>query len=101
VCVDKANTNDDSMQKLNGILTTVKSFNQYPPAIRIELPFYLKGTTDNELKKIELNLITTGGDCRHQLASSFEKFFIKAGIHNGKFIWGDEYFPSIENKNKL
>ncbi len=87
------------MQKLNGILSTVKTFNQFPAAIRIELPFYLKGNTDKEFKKIDLSLITAGGDCRHQLASSFEKFFVKAGIHNGKFIWGDEYFPSVENKS--
>eukprot|EP01041_Mallomonas_annulata_P004440 gene4440-8849_t len=98
VSSEKADINDTSMQKLNGILSTIKCYNEYPAAIISEIPFYLK-SSDNEFQRIDLKIKTAGGDCRHQLAASFEQFFSKAGIHNGMFTWGTEYFPTSGAEN--
>mmetsp|Transcript_26374 Transcript_26374/g.26622 ORF Transcript_26374/g.26622 Transcript_26374/m.26622 type:complete len:176 (-) Transcript_26374:177-704(-) len=105
---EKADINDVSMQKLNGILSTVKNYNEYPHAVNSELPFYFKFSSNevesmdasDKLCKIDLFIKTAGGDCRHQLAASFETFFSKAGIHDGKFSWGNDYFPT-EERNSL
>ena len=86
-----SNVNNSSMQKLNGILNTIKSPNSFPTAGCEEIPFYIK--LNGEFRRIDLLLQTAGGDCRNQLASAFEIFFARAGISAGKFSWGDEYFP--------
>jgi len=84
--------NDISLQKLNGILSTIKERNEFPAATIQDIPFFVK-KPNNEYEKISLRINLAGGDCRHQLAGCFEKFFSKAGINEGKFRWGDEYFP--------
>jgi len=83
--------NNTSMQKLNGVLNTIKAPNSFPVASCEEIPFYIK--LNGEFRRVELILQTAGGDCRNQLATAFELFFARAGISTGKFSWGDEYFP--------
>jgi hypothetical protein len=93
------------MQILNGILNTIKQYNEYPPQIIKRVPFYLR-ESGNDLKCVELRIQTAGGDCRRALTTSFGTFFVEAGFipesKNGKydnaFTWGREYFP-IEKHN--
>lgn len=91
---DFAQLNDESMQHLNGLLTTIKTNNQYPPQIIREIPFQLR-LSDGTFKKVVLNIKTAGGDCRRQLKQQFSSFFKEAGLHHN-FSWGKDYFP-IEN----
>ena len=90
--------NDNSMQLLNGVLSAIKSTTEMPPAMRKSIPFYLKSPNSKELKAISLNINTSGGYSKNQITTTFENFFIEAGIttkDNGKFKWNDDYFPPI------
>lgn len=99
---DKADINDASMQEVNGVLTTVKINTEFPTACKKTIPFYVK--IDGDVRLVELLLNTGGGDCRHQLASCFQVFFEKTGVHKGRFSWGKDYFPentaTAENEEK-
>lgn len=44
---EQADTNDQSMQLLNGILTTIKQYNAYPPRTKRSLPFFVRGEGGN------------------------------------------------------
>lgn len=93
-----ADINDSSMQILNGVLSNIKTFNEFPPAIIKTIPFHLKNSA-GELECKYLNIRTAGGHCKRQLTNTFEIFFIETGITGkegaeiGKFQWGKEYFP--------
>ena len=91
-----AQINDSSMQLLNGILSTIKQYNEYPSQIIKTIPFYMK-SSDGTLRLVNLSIRTAGGDCRRSMMSSFESFFIDAEIlqrNNAFFVWGKEYFPT-------
>ncbi len=88
-----AEVNDQSMQVLNGILTTIKT-NEYPPRIVKDITFYMKVTSDGEYKPFLLSVRTGGGDCKGCLTDAFGSFFIATGLSpDGKFVWNKEYFP--------
>lgn len=92
-----ADINDDSMQTLNGVLSTIKEAvegNEYPPQIVKSVPFHMKNTKDtNKIDCVELNIKTAGGDSRKQLMTSFERFFVESDISkDGRFLWGKDYF---------
>ena len=89
----EADINDSSMKELNGVLSTLKGYNEYPPAMVKNISFYVKGTGSDELKKVNLTLRTAGGDCKRLLMNTFEDFFFRTGVHTGPFRWGSEYFP--------
>jgi hypothetical protein len=100
---DFADINDASMQILNGILSSIKVYNEYPPQIVKTIPFHVRNA--GKIDRIDLKIKTAGGDCRRSLTSSFENFFIDTGIidsniEKGKdsFVWGKDYFPKIEGK---
>src|SRR2546430_2448245 len=61
-----AQINDQSMQILNSILTSIKTYNEYPPQIVKNVPFYLKTTGSDNLSCVELNIRTAGGDSKKQ-----------------------------------
>lgn len=87
--------NDNSMQLLNGVLSAIKSTTEMPPAMRKSIPFYLKSSNSSELKSVSLNINTSGGYSRNQITTTFENFFIEAGItkkDNSKFKWNDDYW---------
>ena len=95
-----ANDNDESMQTLNGIITTIKTYNEYPAQIHKNITFHLKSNTDKRVERVDLLLHTAGGDCKRQLTVSFEEFFLRSGIlinprEDGKdlFVWNKDYFP--------
>ncbi len=97
---EKAAINDSSMQVLNGILTTVKAQTEFPTANLQTIPFYVRKSNSVEL--INLTLKTAGGDSRHQLARCFEDFFGRAGIAEGKFQWGKDYFSdALTNEEEI
>lgn len=89
---EMADTNDKSFQVLNGVISTIKTYNEYPPQMIRSIPFHLK-RTDGSYTKVELSIRTAGGDCRKSLANSFELFFRDAGICNSRFAWGKDFFP--------
>ena len=88
-----AQVNSDSMQILNGILSTVKKANSYPPATHKDIPFYVKVTMNNNsgsnynsnnsdeqvVQRHLLCIRTAGGDCKKQLKISLEQFFVGCG----------------------
>lgn len=87
-----ADVNNASMQVLNGVLSTLKVHNSYPPRLSQVIPFHVK--TGDSIKSFELKLVTAGGDSRRQLTESFSVFFREAGILQGRdFQWDKEYFP--------
>ena len=96
-----AEVNDSSMQLLNGILSTIKKYNEYPAQIVKTIPFHIRD--GQEIKLAHLRIQTAGGDCRRALSTSFQDFFLAVGITNketgGNFSWGKDYFPTAEIVN--
>lgn len=90
----EADLNDSSMKDLNGVLSTLKGYNEYPAAMNKQITFYMTVKGSDDLQKITLTLRTAGGDCKRLLMKIFEEFFARTGIHSGSFRWGGEYFPS-------
>jgi hypothetical protein len=89
---DLADVNNSSMQVLNGVLSTLKVANSFPPRLSQHIPFHVK--SGDTIVKYELKLVTAGGDSRRQLTTSFVEFFREAGILEGKeFAWDKEYYP--------
>lgn len=87
----QADVNDTSFQLLNGILSTIKEDNGYPPRMMRTIPFHLM--EKNGIVVRELHIKTAGGDCKKQLRKTFEAFFQETGISKGQFTWDKEYFP--------
>ena len=86
--------NDNSMQELNGVLSTIKT-SDFPPAIDKKFIFYVKD--NNQIyQKHELHLKTSGGDCRKQLKTIFQSFFQVTGISDQPFKWDTDYFPIMK-----
>ena len=98
---EHALSNDKSMQVLNGVLSTIKTQNEYPAAIVQTIPFFLlqSDAEGGGTRCVELKIKTAGGDCRRTLTQSFESFFEAAITGGGKegygnrFIWEEDYFP--------
>lgn len=90
-----ADVNDQSWKTLNGILTTIKEVNSYPPQMVKTIPFYMRSTASKTgFKTVELRIRTAGGDCKKQLTVTLQNFFMESEISpDGKFQWGKEYFP--------
>jgi hypothetical protein len=99
--IQKADENDTAFQQLNELLSTIKENNSYPPQQNRTLIFNVK--ENNTFKKVPLVIKTSGGECRKALYDSFSRFFLAAGVHSGKFVWGKDYFhsasPTFENEN--
>ena len=102
----QAEVNDQSWQTLNGILSTIKEVNSYPPRMSKNIPFYIRSSEKDAegmivLKHVELRIRTAGGECKKQLTVTLQDFFVTSGISSdGKFSWGKEYFPlSIADSN--
>lgn len=92
---DFATINDQSMQVLNSVLTAIKTYNEFPPQIVKNMPFYLKNAGSTTLNCVDLNIRTAGGDCKKLITRTFETFFTESGISkDGKFTWDKEYFPT-------
>jgi hypothetical protein len=100
---DMADVNEESMQVLNNILTTIKS-TEYPPKMIKSLPFYIKNEISESLpsnskesmKLVHLNIRTAGGECRKSVTKSFHVFFQEIGLltnKNSSIIFTKEYFP--------
>eukprot|EP00602_Paraphysomonas_sp_CaronLab_P009363 CAMPEP_0185038058 /NCGR_PEP_ID=MMETSP1103-20130426/33245_1 /TAXON_ID=36769 /ORGANISM="Paraphysomonas bandaiensis, Strain Caron Lab Isolate" /LENGTH=102 /DNA_ID=CAMNT_0027576323 /DNA_START=200 /DNA_END=508 /DNA_ORIENTATION=- len=89
-----ARVNDNSMQELNGVLSTVKATTEYPAAMDKQFTFYMK-SSDGTYEKFELAIKTSGGDCRNQLKTTFQNFFEVTGISSTPFQWDAEYFPPV------
>ena len=97
---DLADVNNASMQVLNGVLSTLKVHNSYPPRLNQTIPFHVK--TNDSIKSFELKLVTAGGDSKRQLTESFAVFFREIGVLQGKdFRWDREYFPEEEKGEEL
>jgi hypothetical protein len=84
--------NDNAYQQLNEVLSAIKDINTFPPQLHKSIHFHIK-SDGNNITKVELLIRTGGGDCRKSLTTSFETFFMNAGINKGKFAWGNIYFP--------
>lgn len=95
---ESAIINDSSMQILNSMLTTIKSFNEHPPALNMKIPFHIKNNKNNKLECKNLVLKTAGGYCKKQITASFEQFFIECDI-GSKFVWNKEYFPIMSKED--
>lgn len=95
---DHATINMESMQVLNGVLSTIKEESQYPPRMLQNVTFFIR-SQNKTVEKHELRILTAGGDCRKQLSLSFELFFQQTGIlpNKRKFRWDKDYFPTMNN----
>jgi hypothetical protein len=94
---DYATINDQSFQELNGILSSIKTPGEFPPAMIKSVPFYLK--KNGAVSLSELHIRTSGGDCRKQLTKTFCLLFKDADVFKGdSFTWNKEYFPPAEKK---
>lgn len=94
---EQANLNDQSMQLLNGVLSSIKKENEYPPTIIQAISFYLRQPNQPELSLHTLHIRTAGGACQRQLTDTFVNFFNSTGQLAPKqtFVWGREYFPIV------
>lgn len=97
-----ADINDKSWQVLNGILSTLKECNSFPPRMIQSIPFYMRvietehadSRIHNDMSCLELNIVTGGGDCKKQLTKTMQQFFQTSKISlDGKFEWDKAYFP--------
>jgi len=88
-----ADVNTESLQLLNGVLSTLKENKEYPPLMKKRIPFHLK-IDNGEFSKIELHVNIAGGDCKRSLSRSFQTFFQDAGICETQFSWGKDYFEN-------
>lgn len=92
-----AEVNNASLQVLNGVLSTLKVANAYPPRLTQSIPFHVRN--GEGIGQYNLRLITAGGDSRGQLTVSFAQFFREIGVLEAKdFVWDKEYFPEEEVK---
>jgi Domain of unknown function (DUF4460) len=110
-----AEANDVSMRTLNGILTTLKQYNEYPAQIIQTLPFHLKNPKTGAIEEVDLRIKTAGGDSARSLTASFEDFFLRSSIlqipeqeqkqtnetsltsakKSGEYFrWDKDYFPT-------
>ena len=124
---EAADRNEEGLQIINGILSTIKAFNSYPPQLIKRIPLTLLPEGDEkELLQCSLEIKTGGGECKNSLTTSFSDLFLQAGLlqtsfdlpqergklqkkrkRKGKkagnvaplFAWNDEYFPE-EPMNK-
>ena len=103
-----AEANDQSFQLLNGILSTVKLSNEFPPSINQSITFYVRTKAEPSINpptgsftQIKLTVRTTGGDCRNILQKSFQSLFEQAGLGSGPFLWGKDYFPSSSGEQDV
>lgn len=98
-----ADVNDQSWQTLNGILSTCKELNSFPPRMTKSIPFYMRSKTEESgFRQIHLRIKTAGGDCRKQLTVTLSDFFVESGIsEDGRFVWGKDYFPSEISGQKV
>jgi len=91
---DLAAINDQSIQILNGILSTIKDPNSYPPQMIKDIPLHVRFPPQNHIEEHVLKIRTGGGDCKKHLTEIFQNFFVETKISpDGKFIWGKDYFP--------
>ena len=118
---DVADRNEEGLQVINGILSTIKAYNGYPPQLIKRIPIALLPQGDSkELIQCSLEIKTGGGECKKSLTTSFSDLFNQAGLlqadapqdkgtsmgqkkkkRKGKkagnvappFLWNDEYFP--------
>ena len=109
--------NDKSMQLLNGVLTSIKKYNEFPPRMVENIPFYLLDSSSGSTSLIALRIQTAGGECKKSLTASFAGFFTEAGVlppleeiraaaESGDalaiarlktpFVWDKEFFPTEE-----
>lgn len=90
--------NDSSMQLLNGILSTIKKHNEYPPMLVKSIPFHVRN--GEKIEVFNLKIKTAGGDSQRALKTSFKDFFLASGITSVEsgvdFAWGKNYFPATE-----
>lgn len=88
--------NDSSMQLLNGILSTIKKYNEYPPLLVKSIPFHVRN--GEKIEVFNLKIKTAGGDSQRALTTSFKDFFLASGITSIEsgtdFAWGKNYFPT-------
>ena len=92
-----AQNNNQSMQELNEILSTIKVNNEYPPKLLKTLTFHMK-SDNGDIQAVNLVINTAGGDCRKQLTKAFTDFFIMTKLSgNGIFNWNKDYFPDVKN----
>lgn len=91
-----ADINDQSWQTLNGILSTIKAVNSFPPRMNKSIPFFMRSSQEQSgFRNVELRIKTAGGDCKKQLTVTLRDFFIESGISpDGQFVWGKDYFPT-------
>jgi hypothetical protein len=86
--------NTEAMQLLNGVLTTIRKPNQYPPQIKKDITFYVRETGKSNVLPHVLRIRTSGGECKKQLTVTFQDFFKQTDIdRDGLFKWNQEYFP--------
>ena len=110
---EAATNNAEALQVINGILTTIKRFNQFPPQIISKIPLSMLTKGGDDVMPVVLNIKTAGGECRKSLTTSFADLFAQAGLlenddsaggkkkgkNKGKgkgdvFVWNEGYFPT-------
>jgi hypothetical protein len=101
-----AKANEASFQELQSFLQHIAGANDgaMPPAKNTPLTFYAwapekhvnassgAATPAPKLRKIAVNLRTTGGDCRHLITKTLTDMFEQANVQPPVFSWGEAYW---------
>ncbi|OQS02622.1 hypothetical protein THRCLA_05024 [Thraustotheca clavata] len=73
-------TNTESYKELMGILDAIENTSgEFPPAKKLNLPFYLTTSKPGQFQQVTLNLKTTGGSCVTLMETQLGAFFEQCG----------------------
>ena len=79
---EAADRNEKGLQVINGILSTIKAFNSYPPQLIKRIPLTLLPEGDEtELLQCSLEIKTGGGECKRALLLAFLTSFFKQDLY--------------------
>lgn len=101
---EQQHANEESYKELLGILDAIEKHNEFPPARKLVLPFFLKTPVEGEFKMVDLRLRTTGGACNTLVEEALGRFFGACGLPE-VFQWGEGSWgkavgkEAVENSN--
>ena len=99
--LEAADRNEEGLQIINGILSTIKAFNSYPPQLIKRIPLTLLPEGDEtELLQCSLEIKTGGGECKKSLTTSFSDLFLQAGLIQASFEVPEEMGKLQKKKKK-
>jgi len=88
--------NEESLSALTGFLSNVSNPEEdFMPAQKIAMKFYVQD--DEQLKQVNFQLRTTGGDCKNLVKKQLTALFESVGVPQPEFTWDDKFWKSQES----